>query len=132
MKISLIIPCYNEADNVQKLENEFFPVVAGLAKTRSVEVVFVDDGSVDGTWRALVNNFGGNKKPGLTLKFERHQANRGLGAAIRTGFAAASGEIVATTDSDGTYKFSEIPALLARLTPAWFSVKAHQSSTGCW
>ncbi len=117
MDLSIIIPCYNEADNVQKLENEFFPVVVGLARTRLVEVVFVDDGSVDGTWQALVDNFGGNKKPGLAIKFERHQVNRGLGAAIRTGFAASTGEIVVTTDSDGTYKFSEIPPLLARLTP---------------
>ncbi|MBI3243358.1 MAG: glycosyltransferase family 2 protein [Chloroflexi bacterium] len=117
MDLSIVIPCYNEADNVQKLESEFFPVAAELARSRSVEIVFVDDGSLDGTWPALTENFGGDKKPGLAIKFEKHAVNRGLGAAIRTGFAASTGEIVVTTDSDGTYKFSEIPAMLARLAP---------------
>ena len=117
MDLSIVIPCYNEADNVQKLEGEFFPVVNELARTRSVEIVFVDDGSVDGTWQALVDNFGGDKKPGRAIKFEKHAVNRGLGAAIRTGFAASTGDVVVTTDSDGTYRFTEIPALLARLGP---------------
>ncbi len=43
--------------------------------------------------------------------------NRGLGAALRTGFAAATGRVIVTTDSDATYRFSEIPALLERLVP---------------
>jgi dolichol-phosphate mannosyltransferase len=51
------------------------------------------------------------------MRFERHPVNRGLGAALRTGFAAAQGEIVLTTDSDGTYKFETLPALLEKLTP---------------
>ena len=52
----------------------------------------------------------------LTIRFERHPANQGLGAAIRTGFKAARGELIVTTDSDGTYHFSEIPALLSHLS----------------
>jgi dolichol-phosphate mannosyltransferase len=51
----------------------------------------------------------------LTFKYLRHQTNLGLGAAIRTGFSGADGDIILTVDSDGTYKFSEIPALLAML-----------------
>jgi dolichol-phosphate mannosyltransferase len=117
MDLSIVVPCYNEADNVPKLQQEFFPVVAELAKTHSVEVVFVDDGSSDGTWQVLVDAFGNDYQPGVAIRFERHQVNRGLGAAIRTGFAAAKGEVIVTTDSDGTYKFTEIPALLACLTP---------------
>ncbi len=118
MDLSIVVPCYNEADNVPKIREEFFPVIAELAQTRSVEVVFVDDGSADGTWQALVDAFGAdNYLPGVSIRFERHQVNRGLGAAIRTGFAAAKGEIIVTTDSDGTYKFTEIPTLLACLTP---------------
>ncbi len=117
MNLSIIIPCYNEADNIPKLQTEFFPVVAELRQTQSVEVIFVDDGSTDDTWSALNENFGRGDSAGAPVKFERHPANRGLGAAIRTGFAAASGEVIVTTDSDGTYKFTEIPALLARLTP---------------
>jgi len=116
MDLSIVIPCYNEADNVPKLQREFFPVAAELARTRSVEVIFVDDGSTDGTWQALTDTFAG-KVPGIPVRIERHTVNRGLGAAIRTGFAVARGEVVVTTDSDGTYQFTEIPALLSRLTP---------------
>lgn len=117
MNLSIVIPCYNEVDNVAKLQREFFPVAVELAKTRSVEVVFVDDGSTDGTWPALNDAFGGGKVPGIVVHIERHSANRGLGAALRTGFGVARGEVVVTTDSDGTYQFSEIPALLEHLTP---------------
>lgn len=117
MDLSIVIPCYNEADNMPKIRDEFFPVVAGLAQTLSVEVIFVDDGSSDDTWTVLTEAFGNNYLPGVTIRFERHEVNRGLGAALRTGLAATQGEIVVTTDSDGTYKFTEIPELLARLTP---------------
>jgi dolichol-phosphate mannosyltransferase len=117
MDLSIVIPCYNEIDNVPKLRREFFPVAVELAKTRTVEVVLVDDGSTDGTWDALHEAFGGGKTAGIAVRLERHCANRGLGAALRTGFGVARGEVVVATDSDGTYKFSEIPALLERLTP---------------
>lgn len=115
MNLSLIIPCYNEVDNVAKLEREFVPVVAELAQTRSVEVIFVDDGCTDGTVEALQKAFGAETR--WPVRIERHGRNRGLGAAIRTGLAAAQGDILVTTDSDGTYRFTEIPALLALMTP---------------
>jgi dolichol-phosphate mannosyltransferase len=116
MDLSIIIPCYNEVENVPKLRDEFLPVALGLAETRSLEVVFVDDGCTDGTWQALHDVFGEHAQGDLTFGFERHTVNQGLGAAMRTGFAAAQGEMIVTTDSDGTYKFSAIPALLSYLT----------------
>ena len=116
MDLSIIIPCYNEVENVPKLQAEFLPVALELAETRSVEVVFVDDGCTDGTWQALHDVFGENAQGDIAFRFERHTVNQGLGAAMRTGFAAARGERVVTTDSDGTYKFSTIPALLSYLT----------------
>jgi dolichol-phosphate mannosyltransferase len=82
-----------------------------------VEVIFVDDGSVDNTWNALIETFSQKSYPNLTFRFEQHQVNRGLGAAIRTGFAVAHGNIIVTTDSDGTYKFDTIPDMLAYLLP---------------
>jgi dolichol-phosphate mannosyltransferase len=115
MDLSIVIPCYNEAENVPKLEREFVPVLAELAQTRSVEVIFVDDGCTDETVAALQKVFG--RETRWPVRIERHGRNRGLGAAIRTGLTAAQGEIVVTTDSDGTYRFTEIPALLALLTP---------------
>ena len=121
MKISIVVPCYNEEDNIEKLANEFFPVVENLlgshvldaGNVTSVEVVFVDDGSSDSTYEALKSAFENRVHNGLSLKFEKHEVNRGLGAAIRTGLQASTGDIILTTDSDGTYKFSTIPALLA-------------------
>ena len=125
MKLSIVVPCYNEAENVAKLQDEFYPVILGLlqpqhskpALAKSVEVVFVDDGSRDGTFDLLQRVFSGYKEMGLSFRFERHTANRGLGAALRTGFAASSGEVILTTDSDGTYHYSEIPNLLVTLKP---------------
>jgi dolichol-phosphate mannosyltransferase len=117
MDLSIIVPCYNEVENIPKIKRELLPVVAELAKGSSVEIVFVDDGSRDGTWQALNDAFGDGSASQITIRFERHEVNRGLGAAIRTGFAAARGQIAVTTDSDGTYKFSEIPALLSYFTP---------------
>jgi dolichol-phosphate mannosyltransferase len=116
MDLSIIVPCYNEVENVSKIEKEFIPAVIGLANAHSVEVVFVDDGSTDDTWQALNDTFGAMDGFPAVVSFERHNANRGLGAALRTGFAAAHGQVIVTTDSDGTYKFSEIPALLSYLS----------------
>jgi dolichol-phosphate mannosyltransferase len=114
--LSIVVPCYNEVENISKIQTELLPVIAELAKTRSVEIVFVDDGSADGTGKALKATFPFGSEAGMEFKIVCHPVNKGLGAAIRTGFAAARGDIIVTTDSDGTYLFSEIPALLSYLT----------------
>lgn len=125
MKLSVVVPCFNEEDNIAKLKAEFFPTLEKLVGTRlpedsgqidSVEVVFVDDGSTDHTFVALKNAFGSLEYPAISVGFEKHEVNRGLGAALRTGFKAITGDIVVTTDSDGTYHFSTIPALLGHLS----------------
>lgn len=115
MDLSIVIPCYNESENVSKIQREFLPVVTELAKNQSVEVIFVDDGSSDGTWQKLHDTFDQEEHQNIAIRFERHEVNRGLGAAVRTGFAASHGNVVITTDSDGTYRFSTIPALLSYL-----------------
>lgn len=124
MKLSIIIPCYNEVDNIDKLQSDLMPVVADLVgwslpdgdMISAVEVVFVDDGSADETLAVLRKTFAGDNHKAVTYSFACHETNRGLGAALRTGFEGSSGEILVTTDSDGTYRFSTIPNLLARLT----------------
>lgn len=116
--LSIIIPCYNEAESVTSLHAGLRPVAAALATARGrVEVIFVDDGSRDGTLDALQATFAGSAPADVSFRYAQHPVNRGLGAALRTGFAAAQGDIVVTTDSDNTYRLQEIPALLAHLTP---------------
>jgi len=115
LKLSIVIPCYNEALNVPGLKKDLWPVVQDLKKTSpwsEVEVIFVDDGSKDETVELLRRAFEGFSE--VTLL--RHPQNQGLGAALRTGFEACTGDVVVTTDSDATYAFSEIPPLLNRLT----------------
>lgn len=124
MLISIVVPCYNEADNVEKLKNELIPVARDLISSEgindsndnNVEIVFVDDGSRDNTYQKLIETFGRQEERNLIYKFERHPQNRGLGAALRTGFRSSCGDVVLTLDSDGTYSFSEIPELLSYLT----------------
>jgi dolichol-phosphate mannosyltransferase len=116
--LSIVIPCYNEADNASTVERDLIIVAAALAERTPVEIVFVDDGSTDGTQPALEALCARHTRSRLMLRVVAHDRNRGLGAALRTGFAAAHGDLLVTTDSDATYRFHEIPALLDCLTDA--------------
>jgi dolichol-phosphate mannosyltransferase len=140
MNLSIIIPCYNEAQNIPFMRKQLLPVLASLdvrvpaqvAHTASVastiEVILVDDGSTDETLAQLealaaeTSENAGSQSPAgvqcpLEVRVVRHRRNRGLGAAIRTGFERACGDIIVTTDSDGTYPFAEIPSLLTYMEP---------------
>jgi len=111
--LSIIIPCYNEADGVETLRERMLHVLPELRRRGSVELLLIDDGSRDATWALLQAAFGDVPE----ARTFQHERNRGLGVALRTGFAHARGAIIVTCDSDGTYPFDEIPALLDRLTP---------------
>lgn len=111
MAISLVIPAFNESEGIHQTAAALRPVLNYLRKTHDVEVIFVNDGSTDQTERLLKETFSDDSK----VRVVSHEVNRGLGAAIRTGFAHASGDIIITTDFDGTYAFNTIPQLLARI-----------------
>lgn len=113
MKLSLVIPCYNESDSVGQMRAQLDAIRPELERRGTLELVLVDDGSTDDTHAKLSATFG--DWPGFHLA--RHDRNRGLGAAFRTGLAAATGDVIVVTDSDGTYPFTTIPQLLDRLTP---------------
>lgn len=124
MKLSIIVPCYNEVDNVPRLRNELLPVIKdllvygqreGAELIDAAEIIFVDDGSRDETFARLKAVFADQHPSAVTTHFLQHEINLGLGAAIRTGFAKANGDVLMTVDSDGTYPFSDIPGLLALL-----------------
>lgn len=99
--LSVVIPVYNE---VQTIEDVVRRVRAAPYRK---EIVLVDDGSTDGT-RELVQRLEGED---LTRCF--HAENRGKGAAVRTGFAAARGDVVVIQDADLEYDPKDLPALLA-------------------
>lgn len=110
MQLSIIIPCFNEEKNVQRYRDELWSVLESL--NLDFEVVLVDDGSKDSTAVEIKKII----KPQLRL--ERHEVNKGLGAAVRTGITAATGEWLVVLDGDLTFHPNLIPRLLE-------SVKAH-------
>src|SRR5689334_24173180 len=99
LKISLIIPAYNEAEGVAQTATAVRNLLAYLRKTHDVEVVFVNDGSKDDTANLLQTEF----KDDAQVRVVSHEVNKGLGAAMRTGFQNAKGDIIISTDFDGTY-----------------------------
>lgn len=115
MAVSILIPCFNEMDALPQLRQKIVPVLdvlgARYGGPTRCELILIDDGSTDGTHAALVQALGDDPRVRVLL----HERNQGLGAALRTGLAAARGELIVTTDADGTYDFAEIPGLLARL-----------------
>lgn len=103
--VSVVVPVRNEADNVRLLADE---IAAALDGRWSFELIYVNDGSTDGTEAAL-----------STLKAERpwlrqikHGSSCGQSAAVRSGVIAARAPVVATLDGDGQNDPSFIPALL--------------------
>src|SRR5215207_5668207 len=94
MKISLIIPAYNEAEGVAQTAIAVRNLLTYLRKTHDVEVVFVNDGSKDDTATLLQAEF----KEDAQVRVISHEVNKGLGAAMRTGFQNAKGEIIISTD----------------------------------
>jgi dolichol-phosphate mannosyltransferase len=125
MNLSIIIPLFNESENISGLYGNIVPVLEGLIHNEyplpeaidSIELVFVDDGSTDDTFSFLREYFDPLSNNGTMIRYKSHPKNLGLGAALRTGFSSLSGDVVITTDSDGTYHFSTIPDLLSCLTP---------------
>ena len=107
--LSLVIPCYNEEENVPTLLQR---VEAALATTnKTFEVVLVDDGSTDSTPRRLADAM--KSKP--WLRVIRMAKNGGQSAAFEAGFEAARGQIIATIDADLQNDPEEIPRLLPLL-----------------
>jgi len=100
--VSVVIPAFNEIRTVETL----------LRRVRSVrlnwQVIVVDDGSTDGT-RELLKRL---EEEGLVDTLVFHEQNRGKGAALRTGFDRATGDVVVVQDADLEYDPQEIPLLL--------------------
>jgi len=103
--LTVVIPVWNEAKNLQRYPAELFPVLEELGMP--IEVLLIDDGSTDES-RQVAASLGGS------VRLVSHDRNRGLGAALRTGFAHAAGDLLVTLDADLTFAPSLIAKLLAR------------------
>jgi glycosyltransferase involved in cell wall biosynthesis len=109
MKISVVIPAYNEAENVEPLLDELFEVLDGSFPEH--EVIVVDDGSTDDTLRRL--HAARETREGLRII--EFQGNFGQTAAIDAGFQHAEGDVIILLDADMQNDPHDIPRLVARL-----------------
>lgn len=101
MKLSIIIPCYNESATILCLID-----AVKQSPVPQREIIIVDDGSKDGT-RDILNTL---KDPELRVIF--HKVNQGKGAALRTGFQEATGDICIVQDADLEYDPQEFPIVI--------------------
>ncbi len=104
--ISVFFPCYNEASNVESLVEKTIQVLTSL--TPDFEIILVNDGSSDGT--AEVIDTLAEKNP--CVKAVHHHQNSGYGAALQSGFRAASKDLVFYTDGDAQFDIAELPDIM--------------------
>jgi len=124
--IRFVIPAYNERDNIPNLMADLTPRALDLG----ARVIFVDDGSRDGTSEAIEEH-----RDGLHLAIVRHTVNRGLGTAINSGLRAALGEAqdddaIVTLEADNTSDLDDLPRMLERFEEGYDVVLASVYAPG--
>jgi len=107
VSISVFFPCYNEQENVGRTVEKALEVMQKL--NADFEAIIVDDGSSDGTGQIADEIAGRDGR----VKVVHHEGNLGYGAALQSGFKAATKELVFYTDGDGQFDINEMPPLLA-------------------
>ncbi len=109
VEVSVVIPVYNEVENVKLLADSILGVMTGLGRT--FEIIFVDDGSRDGTHKILR----GLAEEDARIKAVRFRKNYGQTAGLAAGFWYADGDIIVTLDGDLQNDPADIPKLIAKL-----------------
>lgn len=107
MKLSVIVPCFNEQASLPLLLARMEPILTSAAFDNDAELITVDDGSVDETWQVMQEL----AQRYSFLVARQHEANRGLAAAWHTGALTARGELICILDADLQYRPEEIPKL---------------------
>jgi len=110
--ISIIIPLYNERDNIIHYNNDLFPIIDEIGKKygETFEFIFVDDGSKDDT----VEKIGEVVTSRPDTKILRHEINMGMGNAIKTGLSASKGDLIITMDADLTFRPVDVAKLIEK------------------
>lgn len=108
--ISVFFPAYNDAKSIGKLVADASEILSAL--TDDYEIIVVNDGSTDETGAVLREL----QKTHETLRVVRHETNKGYGAALQSGFRAASKDLIFYTDGDGQYDVRELVLLFEKLT----------------
>jgi glycosyltransferase involved in cell wall biosynthesis len=125
MRISVIVPAYNEESTVAQ-------VLTALAQVPlDMEVTVVDDASTDKTWSILQNLR--QQKPFDSYRYIRHERNMGKGAGLRSGFRLVSGDLVTIQDADMEYDPQDLPALVRTWESAgnpWVAVYGRRDFAG--
>lgn len=116
-EISVVIPVFNEEDNLRELGERLVRTLTGMG--RSFEIIFVDDGSTDGSWQLLTDLNGQYPQYIRALQFHR---NFGQHQAIFAGFQASRGQVMVTLDADLQNPPEEIPRLVAKLDEGYDTV----------
>jgi len=114
--ISVVIPLFNEEESLNELNSWIQSVM--IKNNFSYEVIFVDDGSKDGSWKVIEHLRTNN----LNIKGIKFQRNYGKSAALQKGFEKASGRVVITMDADLQDSPDEIPALYEMIVNEDFDV----------
>lgn len=109
MRLSVVVPCFNEEGNVARVVRQAARVGRRLAS--ELEIVVVDDGSTDDTGRVLA----ALQTTVRELVVVSHPINRGYGAAVRTGLERTTLDYVFLTDGDGQFDLEELPPAVALL-----------------
>ncbi len=119
MKLSVVVPVFNEAENILPLLEE---ITQAMSASASHEIIYVDDGSQDETAKVLQHAL----TQFSTLRVIRHKTSYGQSAALRTGIKHAKFPVVATLDGDGQNDPADIPRLYETL------IKNQSSQSNLW
>lgn len=109
MKVSVIVPVYNEEECLNNLFLRLYPVMEDIGKTRTFEIIFINDGSKDGSLKMLR---GFESQHPENVKIIDFNGNFGQHAAIMAGFAESDGEAIVTIDADLQNPPEEIPKIV--------------------